>query len=590
MPREISEVELQPHAVTHKPAIFWTIVALATFYCAFILPFRFPLSEPVFSAAFTAGENNRVAAITVALIGLTVMVVYRWVDHNDATSFATEQSHNSQLSHRYLWWGIAAVVAATAILGFFIVRYGEYYADEGYFLTQLRSGIIFHRTIYREFEFPYGPLLYWWPEAFVRVLVRFGISGAAAYVTSLVAMEALGIGLLFYIVNSLPVRRSLKANAFCLIAFCSVDTVLGMNYAVLRCVLPFATIVLLTKQESLRRAIVVACLGEALQLVVSPELGIAFGGAVLVYGLYRGLTISWRWLFLSLAALTGGGIFAALVGPAYFLTFSQIAKGGYNIILEPQPFILILLVALVALAPIAVARGLWRRNGTDDPATGMLLALYIATLGMLPAALSRGDPLHAFFNGVGAYLLSFVAINQASLPWRRFWIVLIAITFAATQFQELHAFRREILAAVRKSPHDAYDDPSIVPAISQAVGTAKVSFPWSTPLRMEDTLTQLGQYEPGYFCGHYGAFDQASELRRIRDMRAAEFALVPIGQTLVFEDEIDNHGIKRLLRFGFVYPARKAPFYEGALMFRELTANWVPVGTFGKYTLYHKLR
>ncbi len=573
-------------------AAFWIVIAAAAFYCAFVLPFFFPLHEPVFSAAYNAGENTRIAAIAVAAVSILVFATFAcgWLRMgNECPRSKINSATPSQLSATFLWWGIALITACTAALGFIILHHGAYYAEEGFFLTQLRAGVIFHRVPYRDFDFPYGPGLYFWPLLFIRLLTPIGISMAAAYLLSLIAMESLGVALIFYTVNALPVRRPLKAAAFTLITFCAFDTLLGLNYAILRCIVPFAAVVLLTSQTSLRRAMTVACLGEGLLLTISPELGIAFGAAAAFYGVYRSFTLNWNWLGVSLAAVIGGLLFAACIGRDYFVSLSQYAHGRDNLILEPQPFVLVLVVAVVALAPLAVADGWRRRNDPEHSNIAMLIALYIAMLGMLPVALSQCDPVHAFANGVGAYLLSFVWIDRVPPKWQRIWIVIVAVTFMATQFQQLHAWRHEIARAINNAP-EPYDDPHVT-AISKAIGKNKVTFPWNRlPMRMIDRLTQTGQYLPGYFVGYHGECNAASEVRRIADMRAAKFALVPNNQTLVYTEEIDNSGEKLWLRLGYRYKQRAPPFYEYAMLMQELTTNWKPVGTFGTYTLYEKVR
>jgi hypothetical protein len=62
---------------------------------------------------------------------------------------------------------------------------------------------------------------------------------------------------------------------------------------------------------------------------------------------------------------------------------------------------------------------------------------------------------------------------------------------------------------------------------------------------MIDDLTKAGIYEPGYYDAHFDSSDKQAEERRVAGMRKADFALVPNGQALVDEDEIDNHGFKR---------------------------------------------
>ena len=93
-----------------------------------------------------------------------------------------------------------------------------------------------------------------------------------------------------------------------------------------------------------------------------------------------------------------------------------------------------------------------------------------------------------------------------------------------------------------------------------------------------------------HFVDMQDAYDLSGQQRKVEDMRSAQLALVPLDHALVFADEIDNDGIKRKLRFGYRYPERNAPFYEGQLMMAELQANWTKVGTFGKFMVYRKLR
>jgi hypothetical protein len=572
--------------------LFWFIVFAATFYCAFVLPFHFPLHEPVFSAAYTVGENNRVAAIAVAAISIFVtFMCWRYGSDNASKALNVDPYDSTQISKKYLVWGMVATLVCTALLGLHVLHLGSYYADEGYFVTQLRSGIVFHRRIYRDFEFAYGPALYLWPAMFVRLLAPIGFSIAAAYLVSLLAMEAIGIGLLFYIIKALPMQRRLKNVAFCLLTFGAFDLLLGLNYAVLRPLLPFAAVVLLSRQKTLWRAITIGFLGEILQLMVSPELGIAFGGAAIIYGVYRSFVSGWRWLGVSVASVIAGGLFIAFIGKDYISTLHEFSKGGFSLILEPLPLTLIFLATVVTLVPLAVGRSLRQDQARETSTAGLLIPFYVATLGMLPAALSRCDPLHIFCNGMGAYLLSFVAIDHARMRWRQIWIFIMAVAFAATQFQLIHAMRYHLFSdrALLSPPQDPYDDPDIT-AISNTVGDSKVTFPLNAPMRMIAGLTQTGQFQPDYYAGEINEFDQQAEMRRIADLRSAQFALVPSGHAFVNTDEIDNTGIKRLLRLGITYHARRTPFYKGALLWDELQTNWVPVGRFGTYTLYRKVR
>lgn len=88
-----------------------------------------------------------------------------------------------------MWAGAAAVTMYAAVLGALMVRNGMYYADAGYFLTQLRTGLVFHAKLYRDVEFAYGPLMYYWPAFFLRALGLLHVSAETAYVVALCAME-----------------------------------------------------------------------------------------------------------------------------------------------------------------------------------------------------------------------------------------------------------------------------------------------------------------------------------------------------------------------------------------------------------------
>lgn len=571
-------------------AAFWMAVSAVTFFCVFVLPFFFPMSEPVYSAAYTVGENNRVAAVAVAVISVLVLVSCVWLDIGK-TSNRSASHDRSRLSRKSLLWGVGVVAACACTLGFIVVHHGGYYAEEGYFLTQLRSGIYFHRALYRDIEFPYGPSLYLWPVGFIRALGPLGVSMAAAYVLSVITMECLGVALLFYTINALPMGRAIKVAAFSLLLFGAFDTLLGLNYAILRAVIPFAALAFLTKQLTVRRAVIVACLGEVLLLSISPELGIAFGAGAAAYAIYRKFSSGWKasilWIVPAIAI--GGAIFAACLGRDYFVSLHQYANGRDNLILDPQPFMWALLASLVIFAPLAVADGWRERNGSETSKTGLLIAMYAGMLGMLPVAFSQCDPVHAIANGVGAYLLSFVWIDRVARKRQVIWIAVVAITFLATQFQEFHAYRHELARAVEGIP-EPYDHADIR-ALSRAIGNQKVTFPWNrAPLQMMDELTQTGQYLPGYFDGYHGESNAASEVRRIADMRAAEFVLVPNRQALVYPANVDNGAPKRWFRLGYRYKARKQPYYEYAMLLDELEKNWKPVGTYGAYTLYRKIR
>ncbi len=566
----------------HRSAFFaWFAVFVVTFFAAFVLPFFFPSHVPVFSRAYTAGADNRVAVVAVAVLSAAVSLLCWRMRVGTGRSTPAEPG---DLPLRHLVWGTAAMLAFTYLLGAFVIHNGFFYSDAGYFLTQLRTGLVFHRTLYRDFEFPYGFLLFEWPATFVRLFAVFHLSAVSAYVTSLAAAEAAGTAMLFYTVCALPMRRSLKAAAFALVVFGALDPLLGLNYSLLRFVLPLACGVLLARQTSLPRCCAVAVCGVALCLSTSPELGIAFGGAAFLYGMFRARSRELRWLLVSGASVLGAGLFALLAPRFIFATMGKFANGAFNLILQPVPHVLCLLVAVVALAPLAVAWGV-RRGGAP---ANVLFVLYVVSLGMLPSALQRGDPLHAFFSGLGAYLLAFVAIDKAEPTWRRRGVLFIAVAFVYTQAQDYFFYRQLLVETIRGVSEYDVVDAATVRRLQAAVATNRVLFPWILPLHLSNALTASNQFEPDYFC--VMPLDSSSEQRKVDEMRNVRYALVPTHWKLAVTDDIDNGGVKRWLRLGYTYKARNAPYVAGARMESELRSNWQPDGSYGPYTLYRRVR
>jgi len=557
-------------------ALGWTLTAAATYAAVFVVPYRFPLREPVLSDTWTAGSNNQVAAIGLAIVSVLVTLVcwYR-------TSPILQDGTDDRLSRRYLIGGIAAAILWTATLGTLVARAHMYWGDEGYFLNQLRTGLVFHREIYTQFEFAYGPLLYLWPAVFIRVLAPLGIGFTPAYLASLAVLQSIGIALLFYTVQALPLRRSFKACAFVLVTFGALNTLLGLNYSVFRFILPLAATVLLCRQRSVAWVALVAMCGEIACLATSPELGVAFGGAAIVYGLYRGIRGEQRSLFVGLAGVVGAAIFAALAGPAYFYTLGNMAKGGFNLLLTPAPQILALLFVVVVLAPLAVSTAL-RKSGNS----ALILTLYIAALGMIPAALGRCDAIHTFFDGIGISLLAFVAMNGTSARYRRLWIVAITLVFVFTQGKNfrLYQYRLGLILRANAVQEDWGFDEA---ALRRAIGDAKVSAPILAPQRVIEDLTRTGQYVPGYFCGWVGVWDREAETRQIAEMRRTEFALVALTDP-VGPDPARDQQIQRMMRMGFAGHAPRPDYVRGELLDAELKTNWILRGRFGDYELHQQ--
>ncbi len=559
-------------------AAFWLGTGVIAAFVVYVLPFAFPPHVPVYSASYITGCNNRIAALGMAALGAAAAFGCWLLRIGPSPREPIEE-----MSLRWLGVCVAAALAFTGVLGGLAVRTHIYWGDAGYFYNQLRSGLMLHRTLYSGFEFPYGPLLYAWPAAFVVALRPLGVSMGAAYIVSLAALQVLGLGLLFYTLQAMPMRRSLKIAALLLITLGSLVPLLGINYALLRFLLPFATLVWLARQPRLLPALAIAGLGAMVQFATSPEMGVAFTAGIVVFSVYRALIQGRRWLWLPLACAVGAGGFALLAGHGYFLDFGRLANGEYNLIVEPLPHLLLLTFAAVALAPLAVAGAVRSRS----PYAGMLLSIFAAALTLLAPALGRCDPIHVFFNGLGLYLLALVAVDAAATAWRKAWVLAFSVVVLLTQLVNFRVYKAELRTALQTSVPDP-DEGIDIAALEQAIGNATVTAPFLAPQQVLDQLTEAGLYRPDYFCGMLTVWDLQAEQQKIAQMRLAAFALVPT-EPFRQTEPIDNTRIKRIERLGLVYRQRNPPFYIGPPIYQELAQHWVSVGRFGGFTLYRRV-
>jgi hypothetical protein len=566
---------------------FWAAVLSVTFLAAFVFPFLFPLKQAVFSPAYTVGSNNRVGALAVALVSvLTAAACLRLpaACRGLRTRFADTVWGRSQLV-----LSLIVVVAFSSLLGVLIVRSGTYYADAGYFITQLRTGLVFHRALYREVEFAYGPLLYLWPAFTVRALGHFGWSMQASYMASFVLMEAVGTAMLYWTVSALPMSARMKTIAFALLVLLTLDPQAGLNYTAFRFILPTFSLVFLSRQHRLSVAGVTAFWAAVLNFAVSPELGVAFTAGAGCYGLYRAVTSQKRFIVVSACAIAGASMFSIAMGRGYFSTMAEFAKGGYNEILEPAPHIYVLLVCAVTLAPLAVATamrdgGRKRYSGTVDTAA-MLVGIFIAGLAMLAPALGRCDPLHVSFNGWALFLLSCVAVDQMGRVGKQAWLVIAVLFCGYTTAQEFALEKGPLERVLLHRPDPLENvDPT---GLALATNGQRVAFPLSQALAALDHLTAMNLYEPQYLC--IPAASAEAERRVVQDMRRANYAMVPNTIDLLNENKINNVGMRYHMRFNYKYRARRAPFIQGAATLAELQQHWQPAGIYGSYTLYRKV-
>jgi len=562
-----------------QQALFWCAVALLSALGVFVLPFAFPPAIPTFSTSYTYGFNNRVAELfTVSFSAIVLLLLWRM----RMGRTPSEGSPGERTPPRWLWFASLAAIVFTAVLGGCVVHANIFYSDASHFITQLGRVVRDHAALYRDVEFPYGPIFFYWAAAIQKGLALVGVSAAAAYMVTLASMQVLGLYMLFYILEWLPLTHRLRALALVLLTFGALTPLLGMNYTLLRFLLPHTLFLAIARCRSLAAQTILFVGAQVVALAFSPEIGAAFLGGVGCYALYRCFTAGWSWIAAAAAPLAAAGLFIAITSKDYFSVMHHFAVGAFNLVVMPEYHILILLIAAIALSPIAVAGYLQTR----DPRAASMFGFYIISLGMIAPSLGRCDPLHTFFGGLGVYLLSLVAVSGLTTKRARIWVVALSLFIVGYQVDDLRVYRALMVRVIPSLP--TRDDRVDVARLEALTHGQRIAAPIMIPESVHQELIRRGQFQPSYFVYMGGVWDDASEQRKIAELRQAPFALISNKPFQVTHPDFEASRISRLFRLGFRYHPRFAPWVQGAALAHELREHWTPIESVGDFTLYRQ--
>ena len=564
---------------------FWLLVAAITALGVFVLPFAFPPKLPTWSASYTYGYSNRVAGLAAAGMG-TVVLCLLWIFQICEFPLLDRERQPGRnpaeaLSRKWLAVACSVVIAFTEWFGGTFVHSNYYYDDASYIMNQLGRAIRDHAVLYRDFNWPYGPILFHWPEYTARLLAHAGISLGASYMITDAIQQAIGIGFLFYLLNWLPLSRKLRAAAFALFSLGTITPILGLNYTLFRFLFAHTLFVAITECPTLPLQAGLFAVSEVLCLGISPELGAAFLVGAGCYSLYRAFTVKWTWAIVCIAPLLGFTIFSLIEGKSYFRVMASFANGAFNTVIAPDFPVALLLIATVALCPLALAPYL----RTQNPRAPALLGLYFVSLVLLGPAMGRCDPLHVFFDGLGVLLLSLLAVQRMRTLTQGVWVALLCILIFLHLDSKIHDFR-PLLQVMFKGPTD--QDGVDMARLEALTDGKPVATPIKAPQRVTQELIRRGQYLPSRYAFMGEVWDRAAEEHKIAEMRQAPFALIPDANFVWEYGPPDPRRRIRIFRLGYNYHKRFQPWLIGALITNELDDNWTAVGSVGTYTVYRR--
>ena len=331
-----------------------------------------------------------------------------------------------------VWW-LSRQLGAAMETRYFLDRY-----------EQLALGL----RLYRDLEFPYGPLMLYPQLGLARVL---HVAVGDAHFAVLMVHWVLGLAALWFVCGRLAGSRRAMLALFVLLAgFWLTATVDGaMNYTPLRFLLGPAialqTFALWQRGTAAWRVFGFALGGFFLLLFFSPEQGIAFAlGTLLFFGaLVRSRALVGPLLLFAVGCVVGLRVAFVTGELSSLLSFGG---GALDYPLLPAATTITLLVGMMvggAVAVGAVLRGEARRG-----------EVYLAalTLFSLPAALGRCDPGHLLINGLPLIAIGFCALARVrgGLVWSTAVLgvfVLVSGSRHGVQYARMRVATRQALRA-----------------------------------------------------------------------------------------------------------------------------------------------
>ena len=579
----------------------------------FVLPFAHAPANPVLSVSYTAGCDNRLAEAGLLLLSAAAVVLASRTGWNQPYLLAPDRAPNEASNEALdgaptrsagLAEGApsneteadcrplsrAAIVAAVALTAVFtlalaalILHSSSRYGEANYFLDRTRNVVSYHLAIYRDLEFPYGPLLVYPGVWLARLLAPFHLSVDAAYFLSLTAMNVIGVLFTAYLLNQLPLRHRWRNLLFALSVTEQLHPLAGPNYTLFKFAAPFALFLWAVRRRSLTAQLFAATLAHLTVLLISPELGVGMAAAFAAYAAISLLHGQARPLWLLLAPVASTLHFLAGFGRLFLHRMGQASGGALNLIPEPLPHLIVLGLAVVWLVPVAAGLAIRARS----PHAAALAGCFLLALGMLPGALGRCDPLHVFFYGFGFLVLSMWAVQRLSPRRQTVWAAALLLLGLQTQAVNYRLYAGEIATLFRAPPAA---NPLDLTALRSAIGGApRVATPIlaAVPLATELQLRRAGLFVPEYYPGLAEVWDAQSERRKIAGMRGQPWVLLP-AQIELYREPLPNSRWKRLFRLGYRYPQKREPYLLGAALREEIQLHWTPVTQFDGLVLYRR--
>jgi hypothetical protein len=434
----------------------------------------------------------------------------------------------------------------------------------------------------------------------------------AAYLFTLIVHTIIGLALLAYVMQRLPISLRLREWMFPCLALLTVNYSAGLNYTYLRFMAPLASVLFCLQAKNAAIVAILAFAGELLNLGISSEMGVAFSCGIICAGIIQFLrTRRLAWLAVIASPVAGATAFLSFESTHYLDTMRTFSGGAFNMVVEPQLYVILFLISLVWIVPPAVIL-FWREKRTDALE---MTALFATGVALVPAALGRAEMGHVIFNGLAMFLLALIPIGAWKVRNQWVWIgamlsmmlvgQIVAIRANMEPYKEMVArlclqfpvnIRRELIHLRPQSRLSSKQFDTVHPMLASLDARrvrlitegAPVAAPANISLADKDALRRAGIYLPDYYAFPSNELSAQNEQREIADLHKADWLLLKDGGFPLLSTTIELE--QPAIGLPFPYSTKRQEFKYGASINADVAANWQPVARINDYTLYRRSR
>lgn len=518
------------------------LFAAACYYALFVLPYRFPPRELLWSASYAFGYNNRLAIVGFAgILGLAAL----WLRWRGAAGLRHDASPEPGAPGR----GLVRLTLALVVLAYAaatLAMYVFYERSHPWLMWEVRH--LMHRSqlmeiyglrAYTDFQEEYGPLLTYAPVIIHRLLDPLGASLTQSYFIAHFLLDAAGVGCIAYVLSRIAMDRRARAVALVVLGVAGFGLWMGLNGVLLRYAGPFASLLFghhaflrlrdMARWTELTAGSLLVAVLLGIELLLSPEVAVAFAATWFLYAVLRLRDNPWV-LGATLAGFAMAAAFCAiLLPPAYFSGVLQFSQGANNLPLVPAAHILLFVVTMFLVVPEGLALAFV--PGPSPTGTCAMAALCLA---MLPGALGRCDPPHVLLFGIGAATLAMARLSRRKAHFLTYVAAYGLVSIGMMQAVSAYVFfgikpGSQAISQIRArlvSAAPAGDDAG---TLSHLARYPRLGLPFATfgdPLA-EEWVVSHGQLQPEFYTGIVGIYTPQALERKLRDISHMQYILVP---------------------------------------------------------------